>query len=112
MGVGMIITGLAALIIGESAIEASSWLRTSIWSRGSTDALVRPRWFSFLPWFAYSELASAFLGSIIYFLIIATCLRLGLPPTDLRLATGLLVIAGISIRFRSATTESYIRGRL
>ncbi|UCD82919.1 MAG: ABC transporter permease [Desulfobacterales bacterium] len=68
MGIGMIVAGLAAIIIGETLIGKSSVQRMTL---------------------------AAIIGSIIYKLIIAVGLRLGLAPTDLKLATGAMVILAL-----------------
>jgi putative ABC transport system permease protein len=68
MGIGMIVAGLAAIIIGETIIGKSSVQRMTL---------------------------AAIVGSIIYKFIIALGLRLGLAPTDLKLATGAMVILAL-----------------
>lgn len=68
MGIGMIVAGLAAIIIGETLIGKSSVQRMTL---------------------------AAIVGSIIYKFIIAVGLRLGLAPTDLKLATGVMVILAL-----------------
>jgi putative ABC transport system permease protein len=68
MGIGMIVAGLAAIIIGESIIGKSSVQRMTL---------------------------AAVVGSVVYKLIIAVGLRLGLAPTDLKLATGVMVILAL-----------------
>jgi putative ABC transport system permease protein len=68
MGIGMIVAGLAAIIIGETIIGKSSVQRMTL---------------------------AAIVGSIIYKFIIALGLRLGLAPTDLKLATGVMVILAL-----------------
>lgn len=68
MGIGMIVAGLAAIIIGETLIGKTSVQRMTL---------------------------AAIVGSIIYKFIIALGLRLGLAPTDLKLATGLMVILAL-----------------
>ncbi len=65
MGLGILINGLAALIIGESVVGRSSTLR---------------------------QLAAPVVGSAIYYQLISLCLTLGLKPADLKLATGLFVL--------------------
>jgi putative ABC transport system permease protein len=64
----MIVAGLASIIIGETLIGKSSVQRMTL---------------------------AAIVGSIIYKLIIAIGLRLGLAPTDLKLATGAMVILAL-----------------
>jgi putative ABC transport system permease protein len=109
MGVGLIITGLAAIIIGESVGSAlaplGKWFARGKKSRNGGGIQL-------LPWETFKEISAALVGSFLYFLIIAICLRLGLAPTDLKLATGILVIAGIALRFRGTTVETYLRAKL
>ncbi len=68
MGIGMIVAGLAAIIIGETLIGKTSVQRMTL---------------------------AAIVGSVIYKFIIAIGLRLGLAPTDLKLATGVMVILAL-----------------
>jgi putative ABC transport system permease protein len=68
MGIGMIVAGLAAIIIGETLIGKSTVARMTL---------------------------AAIVGSIIYKFIIAIGLRLGLAPTDLKMATGVMVILAL-----------------
>ena len=68
MGIGMIVAGLAAIIIGETLIGKATVQRMTL---------------------------AAIVGSIIYKLIIAIGLRLGLAPTDLKMATGVMVIIAL-----------------
>jgi len=70
MGIGMIVAGLASIIIGETLIKAKSVQRMTL---------------------------AAIVGSIIYKLIISMGLRLGLAPTDLKMATGVMVILALGI---------------
>ena len=72
MGIGMIVMGLAAVIIGEG--------------------LFRPKGVT-------TVLLVVFGGAFIYRLFISVALRLGLPPTNLKLITALLVVAALSIPF-------------
>ena len=72
MGVGMIILGLASVIIGEG--------------------IFRPRKVT-------SILLAVVGGAFIYRLFISIALRLGLPPTNLKLITALLVIIALSIPY-------------
>lgn len=74
MGIGMIIAGLASVIIGEVLLGTSS-LRL--------------------------QLVAVVFGSILYRLIIALVLRLGFKPTDLKLFTAVIVtVALISPHFK------------
>ena len=68
MGIGMIVAGLAAIIIGETLIGKASVQRMTL---------------------------AAIVGSVIYKFIIAIGLRLVLAPTDLKLATGAMVILAL-----------------
>ncbi len=70
MGIGMIVSGLAAIIIGETLVKTHSIARMTL---------------------------AAVVGSIIYKLIISIGLRLGLAPTDLKMATGVMVILALGI---------------
>ncbi len=72
MGIGMIVMGLASVIIGEG--------------------LFRPRGVT-------AVLLAVFGGAFTYRLFISIALRLGLPPTNLKLITALLVITSLSIPF-------------
>ncbi|MEO5361035.1 MAG: ABC transporter permease [Nitrospirota bacterium] len=111
MGIGLIITALAALIIGESFSAALYSIKKLVISKRTIDYLSNTK-ISLLPLTTISEFVSALTGAFLYFLIISICLRLGLAPTDLKLATGILVILGISLRLRGPMVETYIRGRL
>ena len=70
MGVGMIVAGLAAIIIGEAIITPKTVFRLTL---------------------------AAVLGSVVYNFIMVLGMRLGLPPTDLKLATGLMVVLALGI---------------
>ena len=70
MGIGMIVAGLAAIIIGETLLRASSVGMSTF---------------------------AAILGSFIYRLTITIGLWLGLAPTDLKLATGAMVILALGL---------------
>lgn len=70
MGTGVIVMGLASVIFGEAIFRKSS--------------LILPT-------------AMALVGSILYKTITAFALNLGLPPTDLKLITSILVILAISL---------------
>lgn len=107
MGIGLIITALAALIIGESVVGIWLYFKNKFIISRNQDGLIHK-----LPWDIYNELISATIGSVIYFFIIAICLQLGLAPTDLKLATGFMVIIGIAIRFKQTISETYQKSRL
>ena len=70
MGIGMVIIGLASVIIGEAVFGASNLLR---------------------------RLAAVILGSVLYRLAIALALELGMPPTDLKLISAVIVCAALSM---------------
>lgn len=70
MGMGMIVAGLASIIIGEVLLGAKTVQRLTL---------------------------AAFVGTIIYKFIISVGLRLGLAPTDLKMATGVMVILALGI---------------
>jgi putative tryptophan/tyrosine transport system permease protein len=70
MGMGMIVAGLAAVIIGET--------------------LLRPRGIG-------SALFAVAAGSVIYRAVIAGALFIGLGPTDMRLVTSLIVIVALAV---------------
>lgn len=79
MGIGTIIAGLASVIIGEMLFARQS---------------------------LFSILLAVVFGSLLYRFVIAVVLRLGLPPTDLKLMTAVLVILalaypGIRVRMRA-----------
>jgi len=70
MGIGMIVAGLASIIIGEALFGKNTVQRMTL---------------------------AAVAGSIIYKLIISLGLRMGLAPTDLKMATGVMVILALGI---------------
>ena len=70
MGIGMIVAGLASIIIGEALFGKKTVQRLTL---------------------------AAIVGSIIYKFIISLGLRLGLAPTDLKMATGVMVILALGI---------------
>jgi putative ABC transport system permease protein len=70
MGIGMIVAGLASIIIGEALLGKQTVARMTL---------------------------AAVIGSIIYKFIIAIGLRMGLAPTDLKMATGVMVILALGI---------------
>nr|WP_258359493.1 ABC transporter permease [Moorella sulfitireducens] len=69
MGIGMIVAGLAAVIIGEALVGRQTLVRA---------------------------LLAAITGSIIYRAVISLVLQLGLPPTDLKLLTSLIVVIAMA----------------
>jgi putative tryptophan/tyrosine transport system permease protein len=70
MGLGMIVAGLASVIIGET--------------------LIRPRG-------VLATIGAVILGSVVYRLVIAAALFIGLGPTDMRLVTSVIVILALSV---------------
>ncbi len=70
MGIGMIVMGLASVIIGEG--------------------LFRPKGVT-------AVLLAVFGGTFVYRLFLSIALRLGLPPTNLKLITAALVVLALSI---------------
>lgn len=74
MGTGTVVMGLAAVIMGESVFRKISIMKLS---------------------------TMALLGSILYKAAIALALKLGLPPTDLKLMTAVIVIAALSLNNRN-----------
>lgn len=70
MGTGIIVMGLASVIFGEALLKGFSKLRSS------TDALA---------------------GSILYRACTALALKLGFPPTDLKLITAVIVIIALAL---------------
>ena len=70
MGIGLIVAGLASIIIGEALIKPRSVVRLTL---------------------------AVVVGSIVYRLIIAFGMRIGLAPTDLKIATGLMVLIALAI---------------
>jgi len=65
MGLGILINGLAALMIGEAITDKKTVFR---------------------------QLLAPFVGAITYYQLVSMCLAAGMPPTDLKLATGLFVL--------------------
>ncbi len=70
MGVGTIVIGLASVIIGEVLFGTRSFK---------------------------NSLISVCLGSVVYRIVIAVVLQLGMPPNDLKLFTAILVAAALSL---------------
>lgn len=70
MGIGTIVAGLAGVIMGEVIFGARS-----------------------IGWVLFSVIG----GSIVYRLLIAVSLRLGIAPTDLKLLTAALVVVALSV---------------
>jgi len=70
MGIGMVIIVLASVIIGEMLFGTKSLLR---------------------------QLTAVILGAILYRLVIALALELGMPPTDLKLVSAIIVTLALSM---------------
>ena len=70
MGFGVLVNGLASVIVGEQLIGRATLGR---------------------------QLAAPVLGAVIYYQIVSFALALGLQPSDLKLLTGLFVIAMLAI---------------
>lgn len=70
MGIGTIVIGLASVIIGEVLFGTRSFK---------------------------NSLVSVILGSIVYRLVIAIVLQMGMPPNDLKLFTAVLVAIALSL---------------
>jgi putative ABC transport system permease protein len=83
MGIGMIIIGLASVIIGEALFGQATILRATLAVIG---------------------------GAIVYRMIVAVALRIGLDPSDMKLVTALIVMGAlISPRFIEAWKEKRTR---
>ena len=65
MGLGVLINALAALMIGEAIVGRTTVRR---------------------------QLAAPFVGAVVYYQLISVCLAAGLPPGDLKIATGVFVL--------------------
>lgn len=70
MGVGMIVIGLASVIIGEVVFGSRGVVRATL---------------------------SVLLGGILYRIIVALALRIGVNPTDMKLMTALIVIVALTV---------------
>ncbi len=70
MGVGVLIVGLAATILGETLVGRRTLTR---------------------------QLAAPVVGSLAYFQVVAVALALGLKPSDLKLLTGLFVLITLAV---------------
>lgn len=84
MGIGMIVAGLASIIIGEAIIKPKTVFRLTL---------------------------AAVAGSVLYRFIISLGLRLGLAPTDLKMATGFMVILALGVPAFKKTREGKIHLR-
>lgn len=79
MGFGVLINGLAALIIGEALLGRNGVAR---------------------------QVAAPFVGSVIYYQAISAGLAAGVNPSDLKLVTGVFVIVMISLTSKKAVSSS------
>ncbi|CAM5785604.1 MULTISPECIES: ABC transporter permease [Brevibacillus] len=70
MGIGMIVIGLASVIVGEVLFGSSSIFRATL---------------------------AVILGSVVYRLVIALALDAGLNPSDMKLITALIVIIALTV---------------
>lgn len=70
MGLGILINGLAALMIGEAIVGKQTVFR---------------------------QLLAPFVGAVVYYQLVSLCLAAGMPPPDLKLATGLFVLAMLAV---------------
>jgi putative ABC transport system permease protein len=70
MGLGILINGLAALMIGEAIVGKQTVFR---------------------------QLSAPFVGAVVYYQLVSFCLAAGMPPPDLKLATGLFVLAMLAL---------------
>lgn len=84
MGIGTIIIGLAAVIIGEVLFGARSFK---------------------------NSLISVVLGAVVYRIVIATVLYLGMPPNDLKLFTALIVAGALALPLVRTKTAAGKGGR-
>ncbi len=87
MGIGMVIIGLASVIIGEVIFGTKSLFR---------------------------RLVAVILGAVLYRLVIAFALELGMPPTDLKLISAVIVTLALSastIKERLVSLQKRISAR-
>lgn len=70
MGLGVLINGLAALMIGDAVVGKKSLTR---------------------------QLLAPFVGSVAYYQLVSLCLAANMPPPDLKLATGLFVLTMLAL---------------
>ncbi|ATW28220.1 ABC transporter permease [Candidatus Formimonas warabiya] len=81
MGIGTIVVGLASVIIGEVLFGTKSIMRTLI---------------------------AVVLGSLVYRIVVAVVLQLGLNPTDLRLFTALIVTVALASPILKGKVQSWV----
>ncbi len=84
MGIGLIVAGLASIIIGEALIKPKTVFRLTL---------------------------AVVVGSIVYRLIIAFGMRIGLAPTDLKLATGVMVVIALAVPALRSAKEKKMKLR-
>lgn len=84
MGIGMLVWGLASVILGES--------------------LVRSKQVGLL-------ISGAIMGSVLFRLLVAMALRWGMNPNDLKLVTALFVLAALVMPRLIAQLSKKVRGR-
>jgi putative ABC transport system permease protein len=82
LGQGILIVGLASLTVGERLIPETK-----------------------LPLVAY-VLAASVVGGVVYQLLVAFAIRLGLNPIDLKLVTALFVLMLVAMRVRDQHDSS------
>ncbi|MEQ9246588.1 MAG: ABC transporter permease, partial [Nitratireductor sp.] len=70
MGLGILINGLAALMIGEAIVG-----KATVWR----------------------QLLAPFAGAMVYYQLVSLCLAAGMPPPDLKLATGAFVLLMLAL---------------
>ena len=86
MGLGILVNGLAALMIGEAIVGTRR-----VWQ----------------------QLLAPFVGSVAYYQIVSVFLAAGMPPPDLKLITGLFVLLMLALpTLRSGTRQqSFLKSR-
>ncbi len=84
MGLGILINGLAALMIGEGILGRRKML---------------------------NQLLSPFVGAIVYYQLISLCLAAGLAPSDLKIATGAFVLLMLAAPMLRASARKGGMGR-
>ena len=82
MGVGVLVIGLAGTILGEAILGRDSLLR---------------------------QIAAPVVGSLFYFQFVAVALSLGFKPSDLKLLTGLFVLAALGAPLLKARLDKRAR---
>lgn len=93
MGTGMVVTGLAAVIIGETILKIS----TMIWGK-----------LSFI-----KATTAVFIGAILYQGAIALAMSIGMIQSDLKLVTAVIVALALSLNglsFKKSKSKSLVGG--